>query len=371
MTFVDAISLDSAPSQVDFVWETTRTKACRDLHKHARVLNRLHNSQIVESKASFAFLQLRMDYPHVLQTFVASSSAGVGEWVLANWFNDSITTTHRDDWWAVKASRGSCGKDVWIMNASNYEDVTRQLPTGDEYVIQKYIMSPLLYKGRKKFHFRCYAFMSADGSAFVYRNCFINAASTDFDTNDTTCTKHITNVQVNRRETGYEGQVICDLATEYPKQFKGIQQMWHSVVKASNPFIAAQESSLHFEFFGLDVIVDNFGVCWLIEANRLPALEVTSDSKRINEELFFNDMMKAMLYIVLRPILPPFQNSDSAENEHTIVDTSQWVLVSGTYTSNHEDPSNHKPVSVSCSTWKNLLNWRLFTKKEKNNIVVG
>jgi hypothetical protein len=42
-----------------------------------------------------------------------------------------------DDWWAVKASRGNGGKDVWIVHQANYLTVIPSLPIGEEYVMQR------------------------------------------------------------------------------------------------------------------------------------------------------------------------------------------------------------------------------------------
>lgn len=39
-------------------------------------------------------------------------------------------------------------------------------------------------------------------------------------------------------------------------------------MEAALPYMAHQSSPLHFEFFGIDVIADASGGCWLIEANR-------------------------------------------------------------------------------------------------------
>jgi hypothetical protein len=46
------------------------------------------------------------------------------------------------DWWAVKASRGNGGKDVWIVHQDNYLTVIPSLPIGEEYVMQRSASSP-------------------------------------------------------------------------------------------------------------------------------------------------------------------------------------------------------------------------------------
>lgn len=61
-----------------------------------------------------------------------------------------------------------------------------------------------------------------------------------------------------------------------------------------------QKSSRHFEFFGLDVIVDELGHAWLIEANRLPGLE-SSNNNFDEENIMYDEMMASLLDIVLYP----------------------------------------------------------------------
>lgn len=50
--------------------------------------------------------------------------------------------------------------------------------------------------------------------------------------------------------------------------FVEIKRMWAAVVKAALPYMQEQTSERHFEFFGIDVIADTAGQCWLVEANR-------------------------------------------------------------------------------------------------------
>lgn len=51
----------------------------------------------------------------------------------------SVTTEslHSSDWWAVKASRGNGGKDVWIIHRDNFQEIIPTLPQSEEYVIQR------------------------------------------------------------------------------------------------------------------------------------------------------------------------------------------------------------------------------------------
>lgn len=84
-----------------------------------------------------------------------------------------------------------------MIHRDNAEVVVQQLMSSELYVIQKYVERPLLWH-KKKFHFRCYAIVTADLRAYLYQNAFILTASQDYcKSNDDTFT-HITNLAVNK-----------------------------------------------------------------------------------------------------------------------------------------------------------------------------
>lgn len=140
--FVEAKDLRAGYKTLDLVWETTCEKDIKEHHQKAAVYNKLSNSQIIESKASFAFLQQLIDYP-MLETWVATNAAIVSVWATKRWVNGTSTehaeeSSHNRDWWVVKASKGNGGRDIWVMNPANFAEVLPQLPDSDEYVIQRY-----------------------------------------------------------------------------------------------------------------------------------------------------------------------------------------------------------------------------------------
>lgn len=50
--------------------------------------------------------------------------------------------------------------------------------------------------------------------------------------------------------------------------FQKMKKIWYSLVLTVAPYMNIQRSPLHFEFFGIDIICDDDGGCWMIEANR-------------------------------------------------------------------------------------------------------
>jgi hypothetical protein len=142
--WIECASLAEATSQrLDLVWETTCEMVWREVHKSARVYNCLHNTTILEDKSNLAFLQLRMKCP-TLTTFVAKNGSDVISWAQQRWKISGCNTDKHgssieadNDWWAVKASKGNGGTDIFIIHEENFKDVLAQAWKGEEYVIQR------------------------------------------------------------------------------------------------------------------------------------------------------------------------------------------------------------------------------------------
>ena len=129
-------AVQSSIQTIDFVWETSCEKSWKHRHDSAKVLNRLHNTNIIEDKSNFAFIQLRMKVC-VLETFIATDLLHVLSWCEMRWKKQSRQSVFvkcegevlsSADWWVLKASRGNGGKDVWIINMENYLAVVQTLP---------------------------------------------------------------------------------------------------------------------------------------------------------------------------------------------------------------------------------------------------
>jgi hypothetical protein len=135
--------LYDAKSNPIFVWETTCSKKMRSFHNSAEIINKLNNTQIIENKGELAYLQLRMK-KKTLTTFLALNAREVEHWTNIvfgdyNKLNLDNLSIADNDWWAVKASKGNGGRDVWIINKKNYKEIITQIPANDEYVIQRFL----------------------------------------------------------------------------------------------------------------------------------------------------------------------------------------------------------------------------------------
>ena len=95
----------------------------------------------------------------------------------------------------------------------------------------------------------------------------------------------------------------CDLAARYPHAFRSMKASLADLVTQAAPFLAYQRSEHHFEFIGVDFIVDaTTGNACLIECN-CPPNNTGSDAVGTIEDFhqdLCNDLLRAF---VLTPVL--------------------------------------------------------------------
>ena len=106
-----------------------------------------------------------------------------------------------------KESRGvHRGKGISLMTLDAIETILEEYENGqkckqkrkDTYIIQKYIPSPLLIKGRKM-DFRCFMVLaSMDPLIVFYQDGIVRLASDEFDEHSTDITAHLTNLSVSK-----------------------------------------------------------------------------------------------------------------------------------------------------------------------------
>ena len=197
-------------------------------------------------------------------------------------------------------------------------------------------------KGSKKFHFRCYTMFKADFIAYVYQEAFSLTAAGDFNYDDDDDSRHITNLSVNKKYPNHPGQIPINVMIDFPTVFNGIKNLWTDLVNAVVPFMAHQRSPNFFEFFGLDVIVDDTYRCWLIEVNRLPGLESSKNNKE-QENTMYNTMMMSLLRIVCRPL----NHNDNNHDDDGDKLNGLWVKVNDS--SPHAKSSSSEVIIISLS----------------------
>ncbi|CAM9193019.1 unnamed protein product [Chrysoparadoxa australica] len=391
--------VDTAESRVqqplDFVYETTVSREWSEFHSAAGVRNKLSGSSVLEDKARMALLQRESMSLPGLATEVMKDVSAVGAWAQERWGDVRELNVEEDDgkclvrgmvlsastislspififlmiycvdWWCVKASKGNGGADVWVIHRGNAGTVVKSLRAGEEYVVQRYVARPLLWNDRK-FHFRAYAVLGAAMKAWLYTGAYILSASKAYhlsaaspDLADDLV--HITNLAVNKHTPGHPGQVPCCVQTEYPQLWGGMLALWGSVVEGAAPFMREQSSPHHFEFFGLDIIADQSGRVWLIEANRMPGLQSSKQNKE-KEDVFYNDMILRLVCLVTRHLL--FEDEGEINSDEGEPPAS--AAIGGTGLRFSEVPVGSAGSEANTSSkelWKNVLRFAAYSKK--------
>jgi hypothetical protein len=177
-------------------------------------------------------------------------------------------------------------------------DVIRKIDTEKEWIIQKYIAKPLLYKGRK-FDVRVHVLILENGDIYICNYGYLRTSSEKYnlrlykdDTKNNLI--HITNqaYQIVSENFGKyeEGNTPTFkefedyLVDEYGnKGKKMMEKMWNDwvnitvmILRKSFPFINDKGKKVpnrtYYELLGLDFMVDEDLKSWLLEVNINPAL---------------------------------------------------------------------------------------------------
>ena len=167
----------------------------------------------------------------------------------------------------------------------------------DFIVIQKYLDSPLLYYGGRKFDIRCYVLVDYCFNVYMCREGHLKACSQQYDLNDLDIFTHITNYSLQKRckdfakyEQGNEisfkkfielldntniikgrGKKIFNKI--YSKMKEEIQISMNSIGRK----LKGIPKVLSFQIFGYDFIIDKEYNPWILEINDNPGLEISSE----------------------------------------------------------------------------------------------
>jgi hypothetical protein len=200
------------------------------------------------------------------------------------------------------------GKNIWIFKPSSFNrgrgisvfdklETFERLCDGCEehfnFVIQKYIESPLLFHDRK-FDIRMWVLITHDTMCYVFPYGYIRTSSESYSSNpDLLSNKfiHLTNNAVQKESTDYgrfeNGNQIS--FTELEDYIKNLQanktfnqvlfEMYELIItslKAVREKLNPRCRQFCFEIFGYDFIIDSELKPWLIEVNTNPCLELSS-----------------------------------------------------------------------------------------------
>lgn len=160
------------------------------------------------------------------------------------------------------------------------------------FIAQPYVHPPLLLpSNNKKFHIRTYVLAVSSLKVYVYREMLALFASTPYvppwatDSSNTDLSAHLTNTCL---QTGsHDGSVHAffslpeaELSSASKENiFKQICDTTGEIFEAAakGMMVHFQPMPNAFEVFGLDFLVDEKGVAWLLEVNAFPDFRQTGD----------------------------------------------------------------------------------------------
>lgn len=140
-----------------------------------------------------------------------------------------------------------------------------------EAVVCRYIDNPLLFQGRK-FHLRCYLFVSTTGTWSLFPDAKIITAALPYERNDYTNPKiHDTHLKTTDKDYFFRNEFSHEVQ----------QRIWPSVrficeSISSLTFQGYKEADNSYDILGLDVLIEDNFHCWLLEANFSPGMDPVS-----------------------------------------------------------------------------------------------
>ena len=217
--------------------------------------------------------------------------------------------------------------NVEEKNQSNINNKEKILPEYKEekiyncnkILIQKYIESPLLYKGRKC-DMRIWVLLTHDLKLYLFKEGHLKTCSVEYNINDEDAFAHITNYSFQKHNSNfqkfekgnevpfYEFQKFIDetypnknykLKRDLMKQLKDIIKT--TMLCGKNRFNKNNRQS-QFEVFGYDFMMDSDFNVFLIEINTNPGLEISSPWIQIIVPRMLDDALRLTVDKVFEPV---------------------------------------------------------------------
>lgn len=177
----------------------------------------------------------------------------------------------------------------------------------DAYVVQRYLMQPLLIGG-KKFDLRLYVLVTSFSplKVYQYRRGFARFANTRYTSDLSDLYKHLTNVAIQKNADNYDERTGNKMELQAMKMLLmsryGVERVdalfWEMQMVIIRSLLAVANSMIHdkhcFELYGYDLIIDAELKPWLLEVNASPSL--TANTR--DDYVLKSEMLHGMLDVV-------------------------------------------------------------------------
>ena len=242
---------------------------------------------------------------HTVQAHRRRLQAGLGEdhqalkrldflprtWDLADEYHlfQQTAAAEPERLWISKPKAGARGRGISVLGDP------AAVPTGEQWLVQEYLDRPHLIRDRK-YVLRTYVLIASLDPlrAYVYGQGFAKLASARFDMADLdNLYRHLTNPDVNARNTGAEDPVVFidferyrawlrEQGADDAALFRRLDDMIRlTVLAARDPMLQRTRATGAdprgcYELLGMDCMVDADLRPWLLECNLSPSLSVAA-----------------------------------------------------------------------------------------------
>ena len=241
------------------------------------------------------------------------------------------------------------------------EDKEEKIYNCNKILIQKYIESPLLYKGRKC-DMRIWVLLTHDLKLYLFKEGHLKTCSVEYNINDEDAFAHITNYSFQKHNSNfqkfekgnevpfYEFQKFID--ETYPnKNYKlkrDLMTQLKDIIKTTmlcgkNRFNKNNRQS-QFEIFGYDFMMDSDFNVFLIEINTNPGLEISSPWIQIIVPRMLDDALRLTVDKVFEPVYDfnkNYKGDYTHEEKKLLINSEIKVDFNAVNSFNSENPENN------------------------------
>lgn len=223
-------------------------------------------------------------------------------------------------------------QDTSLKTSNNHEEKERDgeyIVTSHlrHFVAQPYIHPPLLLLSNpRKFHIRTYVVASGSLKIYVYRPMLALFAAAPYSppwssaSSSTDLSAHLTNTCL--QSGSHDGSVLAfwDLPLPEDQKNRVFTQICGTAgeifeAAAKGMMVHFQTMPNAFEVFGLDFLVDEEGVAWLLEVNAFPDFKQTGDDLKGLVSGLWEGVIKA----VIRPFFRISGEEDHSDENMVLV----------------------------------------------------
>ena len=247
------------------------------------------------------------------------------------------------------------------------EEKEERLYNCNKILIQKYIESPLLYKGRKC-DMRIWVLLTHDMKVYLFKEGHLKTCSVEYNLNSEDAFTHITNYSFQKHNSNfqkfekgnevpfYEFQKFIDEA--YPEKnyklnkdlMKQIKEIIKVTMLCGKNRINRNNRNFQFEIFGYDFMMDSDFNVFLIEINFNPGLEISSPWIQIVVPRMLDDALRLTLDKVFEPVYDFNKNykGDYTEGQKKLLTNSEIKIdFNAVNPDDNQNPNNNNNPYVS------------------------